>query len=636
MATQHATSRSRPELSAHCLALALTACVFALAHGPWLIAPYVINDDARQQLFWMQRWLDPALYPTPDLLTEFAVHYVSYGVRGLYRALAWLGGEPLEAGKWVAGALYVLMGWGVFALGAAVGQSVGPGADSRRDSVAMGVGALVVFLLHPYFLHNISGGLARAFAGPALVWFAWAWVADRGRLAGGILLAAALFIPYIFALCAGACVVAVLARRIRPGWIAPPHGLRRGWLATVLLLGGGASFLFSHALTAAGFGPMADAEAIAGRPEFTAEGRLAILPTPSLLKLAVLDPLERLFPFIDWDPVRGGLVAVAAGLLLLAASRRFPWRRWGVSAKPLLAVVAASVGLYMLARLMLLTLFLPSRYVEYGAHLGWCLLLGAPLGWWLARRLPRWAAGALLVGVALTAGARLDGQGLYHYGEHAALYAQVRQTPPAAMLAGHPYLMDNVLTFGQRRVLASFELAHPWCVGLWAQLAPRLAANLQAYYSDDPDAILRFCEMYGVDFLVVDARHFTPSFLHPATEKAPFWLVWGWPESLGEPVAGLLAKLGAPITIPAPPPRDDTYPARRPFFAPFDAVIRKVITAGEGRFALLDETRFPGVRVNEHQRLVDVRPLLNAFNQAGAAPSPSSLSANGSPHVSSP
>ena len=55
----------------------------AVAHRHGLASPYIINDDVRQPLFWMARWLDPGLYPS-DLLTRYAAAYVPAGVKALY------------------------------------------------------------------------------------------------------------------------------------------------------------------------------------------------------------------------------------------------------------------------------------------------------------------------------------------------------------------------------------------------------------------------------------------------------------------------------------------------------------------------------------------------------------------------
>ena len=60
--------------------------VYVIAHWPALTNPYVINDDVRQQIFWMQQWIDPDLYQN-DFLTEYAKNYVQWGVQRSIRLL---------------------------------------------------------------------------------------------------------------------------------------------------------------------------------------------------------------------------------------------------------------------------------------------------------------------------------------------------------------------------------------------------------------------------------------------------------------------------------------------------------------------------------------------------------------------
>ncbi|MFI5354934.1 MAG: hypothetical protein ACHQX0_04930, partial [Desulfobaccales bacterium] len=87
-------------------------------------------------------------------------------------------------------------------------------------------------------------------------------------------------------------------------------------------------------------------------------------------------------------------------------------------------------------------------------------------------------------------------------------------------------------------------------------------------------------------FLVVDDRHFTPEFLAggrffvPLDRKVPRF----WRKTLAD--------------------RVDC-----PFFAPFDRLIAR-LTQGRGQFALLASPLFAAVRLDEHLRLLDMRPWL--------------------------
>ncbi len=530
------------------LVLLLSALVFAWAHRHGLADPFFLNDDARQQIYWMQRWRDAALYP-PNLLNDFAAAYVPAGVKALYFAAAPVI-EPLFFTKALAGILFCVLSLAFFGIGRLFGDR------------PLGFFCAASAWLSPFFMDNIAGGLSRAFAAPALALFLLSWLRGSGRGMALCLLLAAVTTPYMAVLATGSCLLAFVFGRLGRA-VPPPFPARPlDWVviaACVALV-----LAMNHALTAAGFGPLATVADMAGNPVFSAAGRLDIYPLPNPFFDLIYTPFEGIGLFLDVGLGAGiaSLAAIAAVVAIGARRKGTCPLRTGVA--PLALLILASLVLYLAARVLALRLFVPDRYVSYSVNilyaLGLAYLFRRALNPLLHRRVI--AAGLLLLAAAFGA-IRLTDAGLYDYGAQADLYAAVRKTPKDASFAGHPELMDNLLTFGMRNVQASFELAHPWMTGYWRRFEPRLDDLFAAYYAADPEKVVAFCRRYGVDFLVVDEAHYTPEFL-----------------------------------------------AGRPFFAPFDERIRGLAAAvpADGRgFALLDDARFPYVRVGKTIRLVDMR-----------------------------
>ena len=186
------------------LAVALiSGAVFVLAHFQALVKPFVINDDVRQQLYWMQQWGDPALF-RGDFLTGYAKAYVPWGVKGLYWLASWWV-SPLYFSKLLPGFLFVFLAICLFKIGARLAN--------RRLGWAM----VACFWLMPFFLDNLSGGLSRSFAAPLLALFWLGWLAQRPWVTGAALLLQALFIPYIFLVAALAALLAWLDGPPGPG-----------------------------------------------------------------------------------------------------------------------------------------------------------------------------------------------------------------------------------------------------------------------------------------------------------------------------------------------------------------------------------------------------------------------------------
>lgn len=556
----------------------LSSAIFVYAHFQALTRYWVVNDDVRQQIFWMQHWRDPRLFPG-DLLTDYARAYVTWGVKGLY----WLASrvaDPLIFSKWLAGLLFVFLGWCLFRIGARLG--------SRRLAwITLGL-----YWLAPFFLDNLSGGLARAFAAPLLAFYCLCWLAASPWGLGLALLLQALFIPYIFLIAAAATVLAWLAGR-RVGWGAPTWISRAHLL--VVALGAGLVLLMNHRFNAAGYGPLVSAAEMASRPEFTARGRLAIYPPPSFF-WELVSPWGSLAPFPEAGITGGVLVCVLLLGVAIWGGRKLAWENLKSRLQPFGYLLLASLLLYFLARVFLLKLFLPDRYLIYTLNL--CYLLGLALCLEALIGKRPWPRGPALAAVALAAllgGLRLQGVGLYDFSAYRPLYSALALTPQDAIVAGHPNLLDNVLTFGQRPALATFELAHPWSRGYWQRLRPRLEDFFKAYYAEDPRVVREFCRQYGVSFLVVDDRHFTPEFLAGGRFLVPFT----------PPLQEEKKRLAEWISCP--------------FFAPFDGQIRH-LTQGRRRFVLLDRNLFPGVAVDEHQRLLDMRPGLKESSSFGWTP----------------
>jgi hypothetical protein len=567
---QHQTGWTRVPWPEIMVAL-ISGVVFVLAHFQALANPFIINDDVRQQLYWMQQWQDPALFPG-DFLTGYARAYVTWGVKGLYWLASWWV-SPLAFSKLLPGFLFVFLSFCLF--------KIGTNLSDRR----LGWTMAACFWLMPFFLDNLAGGLARSFAAPLLALFWLGWQARRPWVMAGALLLQALFIPYIFLVAAPASLLAWLLARL--GRDNPPPFPAQAVHFVLLGLGAVLAVAMNLQFAAGGYGPLVSAQEMVNHPEFYAHGRYPILPEASLL-WELISPWEFIPPFQEWGPVAGGLTCAGLLALLAAGFWRLDWPSFRQALKPAGYLGLSSLALYFLARLFLLQLFVPNRYLMYTLNLFTCLFLALGLKTALqVERWPRHLGILVLVAVAGLGAWRLQGVGLKDYSAYRAVYAALVSTPKDALMAGHPNLMDTIPTFAQRRAFVTYELAHPWSRGYWAKLKPRLADLFKAYYAADPQEVVAFCRKYGIAWLIVDDRHFTPAFL-----QGGYFLFPGDKPHLPGVAKGLAERIYGP------------------FFAPFDEQIKNV-TAGRQSYALLSDPNFLTVIVDKHVRLIDMRPWLN-------------------------
>lgn len=551
------------------LAALFSAAIFVFAHFQAFINTYVINNDVRQQIFWMQQWQDPELF-RGDLLSDYARHYLPWGVQGIYWLASWVVG-PITFSKLLPGLLFVFLACCLYKIGETLG--------GQRRLAWMTVG---VFWLTPFFLDRMSGGLARGFAAPLLALFWLCWLKRHPWGMAAALLLQALFIPYIFMVSATAAVLAWVLYRFGKG-TAPPFLTQP---AHFLLLAAATSlvFLMNRQFTAAGYGPLVTAREMVHHPEFYSQGRFAILPVPSLL-WDLGSPWEFIAPFREMGLLGGGAgCALLVGLAIYGAWK-VDWEALKSRLQSVWCLGLASLMVYYLARLFLLKLFVPDRYLIFTLNLFYCL--GLALCWGAALQVRRWprtlAVLALLLVVPL-GGLRLKNVELFDYSAYKSVYAALAQTPKDALIAGHPNLMDNIPTFARRRAFAIYKLAHPWSRGYWQRLKPRLEELFTAYYAADPEMVRNFARRHHIDFLVVDERHFTPAFLAGGLFDVPF---------------------DAPAVEKTP--RALAERVKCPFFAPFDEQIRRQVQ-GQRHFALLDPQAFPRLPLDAHLWLLDLRP----------------------------
>ena len=76
------------------------------------------------------------------------------------------------------------------------------------------------------------------------------------------------------------------------------------------------------------------------------------------------------------------------------------------------------------------------------------------------------------------------------------------------MIAAHPYLADGIPIFAQKKVFINYELSNPWYNEYWKTVKKRTFDFFNAYYSEDPKVIYEFFNENGIDYLVVNKKHF--------------------------------------------------------------------------------------------------------------------------------
>jgi hypothetical protein len=495
--------------------LAIGIFFWAAKYHPFLALPLVFDDDARHHVYWTYTFQDRDLF-RHDLLTEFisSPRWALFGYRAVYFIGAQLM-DPLLFSQVLSLLLLSLSTIGLFSLGQHVGGNSG--------------GACIAFLFMPYFLYAFSGGIPHSFALPLLIGFAYFFVRVSFGGMSCLMFLTSLFYPPVLL---NALPLAALAwwRNWRRGTGGNAWGNLVRLIVGVGLAGGLLVSVYVYNPTSA-FGRLITRSEARTMPELSAQGRSPFY-SETWLGTVLNDRwglgANRLI----------GFVLLIVPMVVVRTPARFTVP--GMAKDMMLT----SLIPYVVAHLVLFRLHNPSRYVLYTLPLAALLIIAAnvqgtltTLGsiWprlrrlrqaWQQRRVWRWVVVGLVslafvyvqnryIVTADPISVRIDATLM-------PLYAYLQTLPKDVVIAGHPTEMDNIPLLAQRKVLANQELALPYYTGYYGAVRQRLSDMLLAYYADEVQQVQDFVARYGVDYILLNTRHFEPEFLRGPIYDEPF------------------------------------------------------------------------------------------------------------------
>lgn len=506
----------------------LVALIYGLLSLQGALNPYVLQDDARQHVFWMQRFMDPALFPN-DWMADYYQSVAPPGYTALYRLMANLGVHPFLWSKLLPTVLGLVT----------TGYCFGVCWEILPVPLA---GFIASLLLNQnlWMQDSLTSGTARAFVFPIFLAFLYyllrsSWI---GTLAA-IALLAGFYPPYILV------AAGVLILRLWDWQHWPPRQHRdrqRTWLC---LVGLALSFvlLLPQAIGDSPFDPVVTLAQAQQMPEFGPGGRTNFFNPDS--------------PWDFWfNDGRSGLQLISAitsplmflGFLLPVLLRfkpRYPLaHRVNPQVWILPQLAVAGITLFLVAHALLFKFYLPSRYSQHSLRIALTiasgialtLILDALLGWASQRR--GWVQPlVVLAGCATVLLGQLFYPQLtmsnfpwtgYMVGQHPELYEFFAQQPKDIMIASLSDEADNLPSFTGRSVLVNREYAIPYHMGYYEPLRQRAIDLIRAQYSPDPAVLQGVIQTYGIDFWLVDPNTLSPNFIQASwlrqyqTAIAPF------------------------------------------------------------------------------------------------------------------
>lgn len=481
--------------------------------------PYTVQDDARQHVFWMRRFLDPTLFPN-DLIADYFESVAPWGYTQLYRLLAIAGLDPLVVNKLLPPVLGL------------TATAYGFGVTLQLFPVPFAGFLAAVMLNQVFWSHDdITSGTPRAFMVP--LFLAFLYYLLRRNLWGVVAAIAleGLFYPQYVFVFAGIVLLQLVS------WEAVAAGGRRFQVSTkrsdLVFCGTGLLIavvvLLPYALSNNPYGPVLTVAEAKTIPEFFTEGRgRFFLADPWLFWLS--GNRSGVFPTFK-PPLMGMAIALP---WLWRYPARFPLVQQTRNLGLLLRIVAVAFGLFFAAHALLFRLHLPSRYTGYtlrfvlvfAAAIALTVLLDAGLRWLAVagsgRSTPHWlrqfTVGGLaaIVAAALLLYPRYIGDfpaDEYRDGRSPLLYEFFAQQPKDILIASLLDEADFLPTFSNRSILFGREYAIPYHKAYGAAIRQRANDLIRAQYTTNPADLDRFLQTYRVDFWLISRNAFRPAAL---------------------------------------------------------------------------------------------------------------------------
>jgi hypothetical protein len=480
---------------------------FALSH------PEMIQDDARQHIFWIRRFIDPELFPN-DLIADYFQSVAPWGYKALYWLLAKVGIDPVFAGKIIPGLLGIITTIYGFKL--------------SLKLIPLPINGFITTLLLNQALwmeDDLISATPRAFIYPFFMAFLYYIVEKKLLYVLLIIALLGLFYPQ-FVLISLALLSLRLVDQFKEADRFHQKVLIFGIIVATLIL-------LPYRLTSNEFGPIITVAEAKLLPTFNVIngewGRTLFFPNNPLIYW-LFSPRSGIL-FVGLLPPLA-LTGLALPFIL-KRTQQFPLK-YQVSEHIVILkqILLTSIGLFCLSHIFLFQLHLPNRYIYHSIRVTLILASGITLTLLLDQQYRIWTQKIqmgmsrkqwLKFGLILSLGLILTVlpffppmatfQRLYRIGKAPEIYAFLLSQPKDTLVATISEEADYLPIFAQRSTLVSLEYSISYHNGYYTPLRQKTIDLIQAQYSTNWQTIQQFIQKYGIDYWLLDRQAFERDYI---------------------------------------------------------------------------------------------------------------------------
>lgn len=467
---------------------------------------YVINDDARQHIWWMRKFQDPTLF-SYDLLATYAMSLQNIGMMGLYFLMSTLL-DPVMLSKVLPIILMTLSAFYVHRISFKI-----------LHNPISGLLLAAAFLITPFYIQHTSGGHAHTFGFTLLLAFMYYFLAGDFRKTALVIIIQSLFFPIVMVISLATYLlwfITIQNRKIIFRFRSP--ALLPFFAALFICF-----FLLSLkfiVLRNPQIGRPFSIQQIKTMPELTKTGRWEVYPVKPVWKELLQNSQESLFIYETTQRLHFPTIVKKALLSkhLLTVILLIPLLFYFIRTKHipfgdiLSRLIFASIVLYQIASVSLLKIYAPDRYFFYSIPLSLFFLISIPILFFInsIHSSRNKAVCYILMGsILITQIGLIKNVGLTDVSKEKSVFEYLKTVPKNSFIAAPPTLADNIPILTKQKVYLNWELSVPLYDVYWQKIKERTTDFYNAYYADSPKTIIQFCKKNRIDYFVVKKSDFT-------------------------------------------------------------------------------------------------------------------------------
>jgi hypothetical protein len=470
---------------------------------------YIIQDDARQHIFWMQRFLDPELFPN-NLIANYFQSVAPLGYKILYQFFAVFKLNPIFISKILPTFLGLITTYYCFQV--------------CLEIIPLPLAGLIssILLNQQLWLNDgLVSATPRAFIYPLFLMFLY-YILRKSIISTGIVISLiGLFYPQYILIVFGILILRLF--RIESNNLHLNVNQNDCFVSITGLAIAFIVILF-YGIQSNSYSPVITVEEAKTWSEFSGAGNSAFFS-------------ENWWQYFVFGQ-RSGFLArhlfrpplLFAGLLLPIVTTQFKTFKNLNKIKIIYQILISSFTCFILSHLFLFKLHLPSRYTRYSfqiilalaAGISLCIILDLLFRWSLNQNtIKQWQQTTtlgliIIIGLNIALGSCFWGKfpkTQYITGTVPELYQFFKQQPKDIVIASIAKEVDNIPTFSQRSIWFGWEYSVPYHLGYYNQIKQRATDFITAQYNSELNPIKTLIRLQEIDFIIIDKSAFESEYI---------------------------------------------------------------------------------------------------------------------------